>query len=202
MIVRYFPGRVVTRTHHRRPPVWPCRRHRAAVQGRPRAEPVAAPRRSLAEPAVTSTCREHRDPPQDLVKEGEAHVPVSSLSPSCAALSPPPRRRASPAVLGAHRGSQAEPRWACSQPRMPRAPSPPQDFNEEGEKGRGARMGRRGRGGGQTSVERARERRGRGRLLTQNLHLAPSTQQAERSWLKSRARSESVPVNFPETDKG
>jgi hypothetical protein len=39
-------------------------------------------------------------------------------------------------------------------------------------------------------------------LLTQNLHLAPSTQQAGRSWLKSRARSESVRVNFPETDKG
>jgi hypothetical protein len=31
---------------------------------------------------------------------------------------------------------------------------------------------------------------------------ALSTQQAERSWLKTRARSESVPVNFPETDKG
>jgi hypothetical protein len=28
------------------------------------------------------------------------------------------------------------------------------------------------------------------------------TRQAERSWLKSRARSESVPVNYPETDKG
>jgi hypothetical protein len=39
-------------------------------------------------------------------------------------------------------------------------------------------------------------------VLTQNRHLTPSTQQAERSWLKSRARSESVPVNFPETDKG
>jgi hypothetical protein len=39
-------------------------------------------------------------------------------------------------------------------------------------------------------------------LLTQNQHPAPSTQQAERSWLKTRARSESVPVNFPETDKG
>jgi hypothetical protein len=39
-------------------------------------------------------------------------------------------------------------------------------------------------------------------LLTQNQHLAPSTQQAERSWLYTRAGSESVPVNFPETDKG
>jgi hypothetical protein len=39
-------------------------------------------------------------------------------------------------------------------------------------------------------------------VLTQNLHLTPSTQQAERSWLKSRARSENVPVKFPETDKG
>jgi hypothetical protein len=38
-------------------------------------------------------------------------------------------------------------------------------------------------------------------VLTKNRHLTPSTQQAERSWLKSRARSESVPVNFPETDK-
>jgi hypothetical protein len=33
-------------------------------------------------------------------------------------------------------------------------------------------------------------------------HPTPSTQQAERSWLKTRARSESVLVNFPETDKG
>jgi hypothetical protein len=40
------------------------------------------------------------------------------------------------------------------------------------------------------------------RGVTQNQHPAPSTQQAERSWLKTRARSESVPVNFPETDKG
>jgi hypothetical protein len=39
-------------------------------------------------------------------------------------------------------------------------------------------------------------------LLTQNQHLAPSTQQAKRSWLNTRAGSESVPVNFPETDKG
>jgi predicted HD phosphohydrolase len=39
-------------------------------------------------------------------------------------------------------------------------------------------------------------------LLTQNQHLAPNTQQAERSWLNTRAGSESVPVNFPETDKG
>jgi hypothetical protein len=39
------------------------------------------------------------------------------------------------------------------------------------------------------------------RLLTQNRHLTPSTQQAERSWLNMRDES-SVPVNFPETDKG
>jgi hypothetical protein len=39
-------------------------------------------------------------------------------------------------------------------------------------------------------------------LLTQNQQPAPSTQQAERSWLNTRAGSESVPVNFPETDKG
>jgi hypothetical protein len=39
-------------------------------------------------------------------------------------------------------------------------------------------------------------------LLTQNQHPAPSTQQAERSWLNTRAGSESVPVNFPETNKG
>jgi hypothetical protein len=39
-------------------------------------------------------------------------------------------------------------------------------------------------------------------VLTQNQHPAPSTQQAERSWLNTRAGSESVPVNFPESDKG
>jgi hypothetical protein len=39
-------------------------------------------------------------------------------------------------------------------------------------------------------------------VLMQNQHPTPSTQQAERSWLKTRARSESVLVNFPETDKG
>jgi hypothetical protein len=39
-------------------------------------------------------------------------------------------------------------------------------------------------------------------VLTQNQHLAPSTQQAERSWLNTRDGSRSVPVNFPETDKG
>jgi hypothetical protein len=38
-------------------------------------------------------------------------------------------------------------------------------------------------------------------VLTQNQHPAPSTQQAEQSWLNTRAGSESVPVNFPETDK-
>jgi hypothetical protein len=39
-------------------------------------------------------------------------------------------------------------------------------------------------------------------LLMQNQHLTPSTQQAERSWLTTLAQSESVQVNFPETDKG
>jgi hypothetical protein len=39
-------------------------------------------------------------------------------------------------------------------------------------------------------------------VLTQNQHLAPSTRQAERSWLNTRDGSRSVPVNFPETDKG
>jgi hypothetical protein len=39
-------------------------------------------------------------------------------------------------------------------------------------------------------------------VLTQNQHLAPSTQQAERSWLNTRDESRSMPVNFPETDKG
>jgi hypothetical protein len=36
----------------------------------------------------------------------------------------------------------------------------------------------------------------------QNQHPAPSTQQAERSWLSTRDESRSVPVNFPEIDKG
>jgi hypothetical protein len=39
-------------------------------------------------------------------------------------------------------------------------------------------------------------------VLTQNQHLEPSTQQAERSWLNTRDGSRSVPINFPETDKG
>jgi hypothetical protein len=39
-------------------------------------------------------------------------------------------------------------------------------------------------------------------MLTQNQHLAPSAQQAERSWLNTRDGSRSVPVNFSETDKG
>jgi hypothetical protein len=39
-------------------------------------------------------------------------------------------------------------------------------------------------------------------VLTQNQHLVPSTQQTERSWLNTRDGSRSVPVNFPETDKG
>jgi transposase InsO family protein len=40
------------------------------------------------------------------------------------------------------------------------------------------------------------------RLLTQNRHLAPSTQQAEKAGLTRAINPESVPVNFPETDKG
>jgi hypothetical protein len=39
-------------------------------------------------------------------------------------------------------------------------------------------------------------------VLMQNQQPAPSTQQAERSWLNTRAGSESVRVNFPKTDKG
>jgi hypothetical protein len=40
------------------------------------------------------------------------------------------------------------------------------------------------------------------KVLTQNQHLAPSTQQAETSWLNTRDGSRSVPVSFPETGKG
>jgi hypothetical protein len=39
-------------------------------------------------------------------------------------------------------------------------------------------------------------------VLTQNQHLTPSTQQAESAGLTHMAESESVPVNFPEIDKG
>jgi hypothetical protein len=38
--------------------------------------------------------------------------------------------------------------------------------------------------------------------LTQNQHLKPSTQQAEKAGLTRAMNPESVPVNFPETDKG
>jgi hypothetical protein len=33
-------------------------------------------------------------------------------------------------------------------------------------------------------------------VLTQNVHLAPNTQQAEQSWLHTRNESRDVPVNF------
>jgi hypothetical protein len=39
-------------------------------------------------------------------------------------------------------------------------------------------------------------------VLTQNQHLTPSTQQAEEAGLTRVMNPESVPVNFPETDKG
>jgi hypothetical protein len=33
-------------------------------------------------------------------------------------------------------------------------------------------------------------------VLTQNVHLAPNTQQAEKSWLYTCKESQDVPVNF------
>jgi hypothetical protein len=39
-------------------------------------------------------------------------------------------------------------------------------------------------------------------VLTQNQHLTPITQQAEGAGLTHAINPESVPFNFPETDKG
>jgi hypothetical protein len=39
-------------------------------------------------------------------------------------------------------------------------------------------------------------------LLTQNQHFAPSTQQPKEASLTRAMNPESVPVNFPETNKG